>query len=131
MAERDKTMAERYKNKYRIQSTRLKNGDYGSDAMYFVTICSQNREHYFGDIVDDEMQLSQLGMAAEKYWSEITNIPISQFYKTYSKPSVASKGKKDSLPFGTFDIYVCDTKLFLTIMGWIEGIKRFTIKQSP
>ena len=73
MAERDKTMAERYKNKYRIQSTRLKNGDYGSDAMYFVTICSQNREHYFGDIVDDEMQLSQLGMAAEKYWSEIPN----------------------------------------------------------
>ncbi|KHE92040.1 MAG: hypothetical protein SCABRO_02211 [Candidatus Scalindua brodae] len=41
--------------------------------MYFVTICTQNREHYFGDIVDDEMQLSQLGMAAEKYWSEIPN----------------------------------------------------------
>jgi putative transposase len=42
---------EKYKNKYRIESTRLKNHDYGGDGWYFITICTQHREHYFGDII--------------------------------------------------------------------------------
>ena len=59
---------------------------------------------------------------AERYWSKVSKIPRSQFYKTYSKPSIASKGKKDTLPYGTFQIYVCDTTIFLTIKGWIERL---------
>jgi hypothetical protein len=59
----------------------------------------------------------------EKYWSLITGIPLSQFFKTYIKPSAASLQKRNTLPFGTIDVYVCDTKLFLTIMGWIEKMK--------
>ncbi|MEX2014045.1 MAG: hypothetical protein WD896_01685 [Parcubacteria group bacterium] len=59
----------------------------------------------------------------EVYWSQITGIPRQQFFKTYIKPSAASLQKRYTLPFGTVDIYVCDTKLFLTIMGWIEKIK--------
>lgn len=58
----------------------------------------------------------------ENYWSDIVSLPKSQFYKTYCKPSISSKGKADRLPYGTCDIYVCDTKLFLTIKGWCEGI---------
>jgi len=64
----------------------------------------------------------------EKYWSKITRIPKKQFYKTYIKPSSASLQKRNTLPFGTFDIYVCDTKLFLTIIGWIEKIKEILLK---
>lgn len=63
----------------------------------------------------------------ETYWSKISGIPCSQFFKTYTKPSSISLQKRNTLPFGTFDIYVCDTKLFLTIMGWIEKIKELTI----
>lgn len=59
----------------------------------------------------------------EEYWSNVTKIPRNQFYKTYIKPSAASLQKRNTLPFGTVDVYVCDTKLFLTIMGWIEKIK--------
>ncbi len=61
------------------------------------------------------------------YWSWISGIPKNQFYKTYIKRSIASQGKRDKLPYGTFDIYVCDTKLFLTIMGWIEKVKALLI----
>ena len=64
--------------------------------------------------------------AAEEYWSKISGIPRSQFFKTYSKPSIASLNKKDSLPYGTFEICVCDTKIFLRTMGWIEGLKELT-----
>ena len=59
----------------------------------------------------------------ENYWSKISGISKKQFFKTYIKPSSASLQKRNTLPYGTFDIYVCDTKLFLTIMGWIEKIK--------
>lgn len=63
----------------------------------------------------------------EKYWSQITGISRKQFYKTYIKPSAASLQKRNTLPFGTFDINVSDTKLFLTIQGWIEKIKELTV----
>jgi len=63
----------------------------------------------------------------EKYWSKTTGIPRKQFYKTYVKPSSASLQKRKTLPFGTFDLSVNDTRLFLTIMGWIERIKELII----
>jgi REP element-mobilizing transposase RayT len=64
-------MAQKFQNKYRIPSTRLQNWDYGWNAPYFVTICTQNREYDFGNIVDGKMQLSEIGKLAEKYWHEI------------------------------------------------------------
>ena len=62
---------DKFKNKYRIPSARLQNWDYSSNGAYFITICTQNREHYFGDVVNGEMQLNELGQLAEKYWIEI------------------------------------------------------------
>ncbi len=64
-------MAEKFKNKYRTTTTRLQTWDYGSNAAYFITMCTQNRVHYFGDVVNGKMQLSEIGMMAEKYWHEI------------------------------------------------------------
>ena len=61
---------------------------------------------------------------AESFWSKVSGIPRNQFYKTYSKPSIASKGKKDSTPYGTVDLTVCSTELYLQIMGQIEKIKQ-------
>jgi hypothetical protein len=47
---------------------------------------------------------------------------MSQFQKTMTQVSKASKGKKDTLPFGTFSIQIFDTKLYLRMMGWLEGM---------
>ncbi|MBM4177461.1 hypothetical protein FJ208_01520 [Candidatus Gribaldobacteria bacterium] len=59
---------------------------------------------------------------SEKYWSKVSGIPLRQFYKTAIQQSKASKGKKDSIPLGTFNIQICNTELFLKIQGWIEGL---------
>ncbi len=64
-------MSEKYKNKYRIKSARMPNWDYGSNGLYFITICTQNRECYFGDVIDDKIQLNEIGKLAYKYWNEI------------------------------------------------------------
>jgi hypothetical protein len=66
-------MAEKYQNKYRIASARLQTWDYGWNAAYFVTICTQNRECFFGNIVDGNMHLSETGIIAHKFWMEIPN----------------------------------------------------------
>ncbi len=55
-----------YKNKYRIESARLKNWDYSSNGYYFITICTSNREYILGDIVENKMILSDIGKIVEK-----------------------------------------------------------------
>jgi REP element-mobilizing transposase RayT len=66
-------MPDKFQNKYRIPSARLQNWDYSSNGAYFITICTQNREHYFGEIKDAAMQISTIGQLAEQYWKEIPN----------------------------------------------------------
>jgi putative transposase len=63
-------MPEKFLNKYRIPSARLQDWDYKSAAPYFVTICTHNREHYFGEIRDGEMQLSAIGQIVEAEWTK-------------------------------------------------------------
>ena len=55
-----------FKNKYKTESNRLKNWDYSSEAIYFITMVSQNRECIFGAIEDDKMVLNQNGKFIEK-----------------------------------------------------------------
>ncbi len=62
---------ELYKNKYRIPSTRASWWDYGANGRYFVTICTQKRECFFGMVVDGKMKLSDIGKIAHACWSEI------------------------------------------------------------
>jgi putative transposase len=43
----------KFQNKYRIPSARAPWWNYGDNAAYFITICTHNRVHYFGEIVND------------------------------------------------------------------------------
>jgi len=67
---------DKFNNKYRIASARLRGFDYGMNGAYFITINTHKRLHYFGDVVkttrdDGEMQLNAIGQLAEKIWMEI------------------------------------------------------------
>jgi len=62
-----------YKKTYRIESIRKKGWDYGSNAAYFVTICTKNRACYFGEIENAQMHLNPLGKSANQCWREIPN----------------------------------------------------------
>ena len=64
-------MIEKYNNKYRIPSARLHGWDYSTDAIYFVTICTGDRQHYFGEIEDDTMLLNTTGLIAQQCWLDI------------------------------------------------------------
>ena len=64
---------EKFNNKYRISSARAQWWDYGCNAAYFVTICTQNKVHSLGKILLTQFTASQLGTLAEKIWFEIPN----------------------------------------------------------
>lgn len=64
---------DKFKNKYRIPSTRLQNWNYQWNAIYFITICTKNRFHYFGEIKHGKMNLSPIGAIADILWNELKN----------------------------------------------------------
>jgi len=64
-------MADKFQNKYRIPSARAAWWDYGDNASYFVTICTANKNHWFGQIKNGVMILSETGKLAEDCWNEI------------------------------------------------------------
>ena len=66
-------MPEKFKNKYRISSTRLPYWDYGWNGAYFITICTKNRVCFFGEIKNGKMIFSEIGRLAHKFWNEIQN----------------------------------------------------------
>ena len=61
-------MPELFKNKYRIESCRLKGWDYAQAGYYFITICTKNRIDYFGKIENGKIHLSHVGEIVKEEW---------------------------------------------------------------
>ncbi len=63
-----------YRDTYRVESARLPNWDYSWEAKYFITIVTQNSEHFFGEIVDGEMILNDIGKITNTEWGKTSDI---------------------------------------------------------
>ena len=55
------------------RSIRLRDYDYAQVGLYFVTLCIQDRECLFGDIVDDEPLLNDTGLIVAECWRWLAN----------------------------------------------------------
>ncbi|HKK63671.1 MAG TPA: hypothetical protein VJ951_13995 [Bacteroidales bacterium] len=64
---------EKFRGKYSVSSHRAQWWDYSEDAAYFITICTINKELYFGEIANQNMCLSAVGKIARRCWREIPN----------------------------------------------------------
>lgn len=67
------------KNKYNPsihhrRSIRLKGHDYSKEGLYFITICVQNRECIFGEVIDRKMALNEFGQIAKQEWEKTEQI---------------------------------------------------------
>ena len=73
-------MCDRFQDKYRIPSARLRNWDYGWNGLYFITICTAGHDPYFGVIENKKIVLSEIGKIAQSLWLEIpVQFPFIQF----------------------------------------------------
>jgi REP element-mobilizing transposase RayT len=50
------------------RSIRLKEYDYSNAGAYFVTMCTWQKECLFGDVMNGEMRLNELGGIVDKEW---------------------------------------------------------------
>ena len=64
---------EKFQGKFRIPSSRLQDWNYGGNANYFITICTKDRAHFFGQIIEKEMHLNDIGQLAANSWRALPN----------------------------------------------------------
>jgi REP element-mobilizing transposase RayT len=60
-----------YFHDYKRQSIRKKHFNYQQSSYYFITICTIDRQHLFGEIINKTMILNHIGQIAKKCWLEI------------------------------------------------------------
>lgn len=49
-------------------SIRKRGHNYFGKGIYFITICTQNRKHLFGQVIGDRVELNALGKIVESEW---------------------------------------------------------------
>ena len=72
-----------YRKRRRHNSLRYPGRDYSLPGKYFVTISTADKREWFATIVNEEIQLSEIGSVAYKLWCEIPqhfpNITLDEF----------------------------------------------------
>jgi len=63
-----------FQKKYRIESIRLQNRDYGLPGIYFITICTKNHVKWFGQVIKGKMILSNIGKYVREEWIKTEQI---------------------------------------------------------
>lgn len=70
-------------NRHHRKSIRLKGYDYSQPGAYFVTICTQDRECLFGEIINGKMIINDAGKMVENEWIDLphrfTNIQLHEY----------------------------------------------------
>jgi len=59
------------RNKHHRRSIRLPGYDYTQPGAYFVTICTYQKQCWFGDVVNGEMRCNQLGKIVDTFWQAL------------------------------------------------------------
>lgn len=62
------------REKYHHKSIRLKGYDYSQAGAYFVTICTYGRKYLFGNVINGEMQLNEMGRVVADEWMRTVEI---------------------------------------------------------
>lgn len=65
------------------RSIRLKGYDYSKQGLYFITVCSQDRICYFGQIKNHDMKMNDSGIMVQNEWMKLKtrfpNIDLHEF----------------------------------------------------
>ena len=112
------------------RSIRLKGYDYSKEGLYFITICVQNRECIFGEVIDRKMVLNEFGQIAKEEWEKTEQIRDNcKLHEFIIMPNhihgiieiTFNKGEKEAI--GKFQ------SPSQTIGSFIRGFKIATIKK--
>jgi REP element-mobilizing transposase RayT len=66
-------MNELFRNKFRIETTRLKSWDYSKSWWYYITICTKEHQIWFGEIKNEKMFCNDKGKIVTEEWHKCSN----------------------------------------------------------
>jgi REP-associated tyrosine transposase len=106
-----------FRNRYRVESTRLADWDYCSRGWYFVTLCTKDKKCSLGSAIYGEIILSDAGVIADTEMKAVSshylNVIIDRFVvmtnhvhaivviegdHTYSRDSLKDGERSDTRP---------------------------------
>ena len=65
------------------RSIRLRGYDYSQAGAYFVTICSHQKKHLFGEVIEAEVKTNEIGEMIKLHWNYLPrrypNVEIDEF----------------------------------------------------
>ncbi len=64
-----------FKEKYRVESARKAGRDYRDNGWYFITVVTKDRVPFFGNIQNQQMNLSHIGRIISNEWVRISDRP--------------------------------------------------------
>jgi REP element-mobilizing transposase RayT len=120
-------MAEKYQNKYRIPSARLRNWDYSSDAVYFITICTTNHHYFFGKIENGKMEFSEIGLLVQQEWLKSFELRAELFCDCY----VIMPKSISSFVAGFKSVVTANAHKINGRFGWQERFYDHIIRDDP
>lgn len=92
---------------------------------WFLSVCKASKNKIRCDLyIHDNLNEKE----AKKYWSELINIPIEQFRKSYIVKNNKNRLRKVKHIYGVLRVGVSNANLHRKIMGWISGI--FSVKSK-
>ena len=89
---------------------------------WFREVCGVPEKKFRAQI---HLHTGQDEQAIKHFWSQVTNIPLSQFGKSYVKRE-GTGHRKNILYKGTIHIRIHHSDLLQRIHGWIEGFSELT-----
>ena len=103
-------MTDKFRNKYRIPSNRLRGWDYASSGHYYITIVTAGRDRLFGDIVNGEMILNDLGQ-----------IVYDEFFKSFELREELFLGEFVLMPDHLHAIVILDKSKCMDDVAGAQG----------
>ena len=70
-----------YQGKYRAESNRMPKWDYSGNGIYFITLVSNKRVCWFGEIIDNKMVYSDFGLIVIAAWNKSFRIRKKLYQK--------------------------------------------------
>lgn len=98
-------MPEKFKNKYRIPSNRLRGWNYAQNGYYFITIVTYGRKHVFGHVENGKMILNDIGQ-----------IVYTEFFKSFEIREELFLGEFVLMPNHLHAIVILDKKYCECVM---------------
>ena len=118
-------MEERFRDTYRIPSNRLRGWDYSGSGHYYITIVTAGRNRLFGEILNGEMVLNEIGQ-----------IVYDEFFKSFELRDELFLGAFVLMPDHLHAIVVldkskCECPGHVGMHGNVETHGRASLQPTP